>query len=78
MLKCALFEAAQDKLVGMELMHMLKKGQLRVEKGAESLILAEQFYALMPNHPTARDNSPQIVYTRKLMTEPCCACRGEL
>lgn len=58
-------------------MHMLKKGQLRVDKGVESLTLAEQFGALAPNHPAAKDNSPQIVYTRKLTAVTCCACRGE-
>jgi transposase-like protein len=39
------FEAAQSTLVGIELMHMLRKGQLAdgVEQG---LMPAEQFYAL--------------------------------
>jgi putative transposase len=39
------FEAAQSTLVGIELMHMLRKGQLTdgAEKG---LTPAEQFYAL--------------------------------
>jgi putative transposase len=40
------FEAAQSKLVGIVLMHMLKKGQMAVEEGAEGLTPAEQFYAL--------------------------------
>ena len=40
------FEAAQDTLVGIELMHMIKKKQLRVEAGAEGLTAAEQFYSL--------------------------------
>jgi putative transposase len=39
------FDAAQSTLVGIELMHMLRKGQL--EKGAkQGLTPAEQFYAL--------------------------------
>ena len=39
------FEAAQSILVGIELMHMLRKGQL--EDGVEQgLTAAEQFYAL--------------------------------
>jgi putative transposase len=39
------FEAAQSTLVGIELMHMLRKGQL--EDGVEQgLSAAEQFYAL--------------------------------
>jgi transposase-like protein len=39
------FAAAQAALVGIELMHMLKKGQMVVE-GAEGLTAADQFYAL--------------------------------
>ena len=38
--------AAQSALVGIELMHMLKKGQMAIEEGEESLTPAEQFYAL--------------------------------
>jgi transposase-like protein len=39
------FEAAQPTLMGIELMHMLRKGQL--EDGIEQgLSVAEQFYAL--------------------------------
>ena len=40
------FEAAQSTLVGIELMHMIKKRQLIVEEGDEGLTAAEQFYAL--------------------------------
>jgi putative transposase len=40
------FEAAQATLAGIELMHMLKKGQLVREEGAEGLTPVEQFYAL--------------------------------
>jgi putative transposase len=40
------FDAAQSTLVGIELMHMIKKRQLRVEEGNEGLTAAEQFYAL--------------------------------
>jgi transposase-like protein len=40
------FAAAQDTLVGVELMHMIKKRQLGVEEGAEGLTAAEQFYPL--------------------------------
>jgi hypothetical protein len=35
------FEAAQCTVAGVELMHMLKKGQLVVEEGAEGLTLVE-------------------------------------
>jgi transposase-like protein len=40
------FAAAQDTLVGVELMHMIKKKQMVVEEGEEGLTAAEQFYAL--------------------------------
>ena len=40
------FAAAQATLIGIELMHMLKKGQLVGEEGVEGLTPAEQFYAL--------------------------------
>src|SRR5262245_6758661 len=40
------FEAAQSTLAGIELMHMLKKGQLVVEKAVKGLTPAEQFYLL--------------------------------
>jgi transposase-like protein len=40
------FEAAQDTLVGIELMHMIKKRQLVVEAGEENLTAAELFYSL--------------------------------
>ena len=40
------FEAAQDTLVGIELMHMIKKRQMKVEAGAEGFTAAEQFYSL--------------------------------
>ena len=40
------FNAAQDTLVGIELMHRLKKKQRVVEAGDESLTAAELFYSL--------------------------------
>ena len=40
------FEAAQDTLVGIELMHMIKKKQLRVGAGDEGLTAAALFYSL--------------------------------
>jgi putative transposase len=40
------FDAAQSTLVGIELMHMLKKRQLVAEEGNEGLTVAERFYAL--------------------------------
>ena len=40
------FDAAHYTLAGVELMHMLKKRQMRSEEGEESLTPAAQFYAL--------------------------------
>ena len=40
------FNAAQDTLIGIELMHMIKKRQMMVEAGDEGLSIAEQFYSL--------------------------------
>ena len=46
MLGCKAFDAAQDTLVGIERMHMLKKKQMVVEAGDESFTAAELFYSL--------------------------------
>jgi hypothetical protein len=46
MLRFKSFEAAQGTLAGIELMHMLRKGQLVGEEGAGGLTPVEQFYAL--------------------------------
>ena len=40
------FEAAEGTLVGIELMHMIKKKQLVAEAGDEGLTAAELFYSL--------------------------------
>ena len=40
------FAAAQDTLVGIELMHMIKKRQLLIEEGDEDRTAAELFYSL--------------------------------
>jgi len=40
------FAAAQDTLVGIELMHMIKKQQLVAEEGEEHLMAAGLFYSL--------------------------------
>jgi putative transposase len=40
------FEAAQDTLVGIELMPMMKKRQMVVEEGDEGRTAAELFYSL--------------------------------
>src|SRR6266478_5637268 len=52
------FEAAQDTLVGIELMHMIKKRQMVVEEGAEGLTAAEQFYALAASSPHSQGQLP--------------------
>ena len=41
------FDAAQDTLVGIELMHMIKKRQMLVEAGDEDRTAAELFYSLV-------------------------------
>ena len=46
MLGCKAFEAAQDTLVGIELMHMIKKRQMVREAGDEGCTAAELFYSL--------------------------------
>ena len=40
------FAAAQDTLVGIELMHMIRQRQLVVAEGDEGLTVAELFYSL--------------------------------
>ena len=40
------FEAAQDTLVGIELMHIIKKKQMVLEAGDEEFTAAELFYSL--------------------------------
>jgi transposase-like protein len=40
------FDAAQGTLVGLELMHMIKKRQLVIEEGNKGLTAAELFYSL--------------------------------
>ena len=40
------FAAAQDTLVGIELMHMIRQRQLVIEEGDEGLTAAELFYSL--------------------------------
>ena len=46
MLGCKSFDAAQCTLVGVELMHMIKKRQMVVEAGDEGRTTAELFYSL--------------------------------
>jgi hypothetical protein len=46
MLGVKAFDAAQATLVGIELIHMIKKRQWVVEEGNEGLTAAELFYSL--------------------------------
>jgi len=60
------FEAAQDTLVGIELMHMIKKRQLRVEAGDEGLTAAELFYSLAASSPRRQEQLPLHDFPRKI------------
>jgi putative transposase len=51
MLGCKAFEAAQATLIGIELMHMIKKRQMRLEVGDEGRTAAELFYSLAAQSP---------------------------
>ena len=46
MLGCKAFDAAQATLIGIKLIHMIKKRQLAVAEGNDSLTAAELFYSL--------------------------------
>ena len=46
------FHAAKNILAGIELMHMIRKGQLNIA-GVEELSFADQFYALAGKISTA-------------------------
>jgi hypothetical protein len=52
------FDAAQDTLVGIELMHMIKKQQLMVEAGNEGLTAAEHSTSSPLNPHMDRGKSP--------------------
>ena len=56
------FTAAQDTLVGIELMHMIRKKQMVVEPGEEGRTAAEQFTLLPRNLRTDRGNCPSITF----------------
>ena len=64
------FESAQSTLTGVELMHMLRKGQL--VKGVErGLSAAEQFYFWPHNHPTGRGQLTLKHPLRKICDKTC-------
>jgi hypothetical protein len=52
------FDAAHDTLVGIELMHMIKKRQMVVEAGEEGLTAAEVFYSLAASSPPRQEPLP--------------------
>ena len=56
------FGAAQDTLVGIELMHMIRKKQMVVEPGEEGRTAAEQFTLLPRNLRTDRDHYPIMTF----------------
>src|SRR4029434_3914455 len=60
MLRFKAFSAAQDTLVVIELMHMIRKKQMVVEAWEEGLTAAEQFYSLAAESPhrPARKSTP--------------------
>jgi putative transposase len=59
-------EAAQDTLVGIELMHMIKTRQLRVEAGDEGRPAAERFYSLAASSPHRQGQLPLHDLLRKI------------
>ncbi len=70
------FESAQSTLIGIELIHMLRKNQLEdgVERG---LSVADQFYSLVSWSPRqAGFTYPQIVDTPIFATEPVYGAAG--
>jgi transposase-like protein len=60
------FEAAHDTLVGIELMHMLKQRQMRVEAGDEGRTAAARFYALAASSPHSQGQLPLHDLLRKI------------
>jgi len=67
MLGCKSFDAAQQTLAGVELMHRLKTGPLGVEAGVEGLPPAEQFSVLAASPP--RRQGPLHPHS-KFVTKP--------
>jgi hypothetical protein len=59
--------AAQYTRTGIELVHMLKKGQMVVEEGAEGLTPAEQFYTLAASSPAEQGS---LDHASKFATQP--------
>ena len=70
------FAAAQDTLVGIELMHMMKKRQMMIEAGDEGLTGPNSSTPWPLNPSTGRASSPQTLYKPKFATEPYWAIKG--
>src|ERR671930_455012 len=64
------FEAAQDTLVGIELMHMSKKKQLMVEPETKASPRPNSSTLWPCNSPTDRDNCPFMTFCAKFATQP--------
>jgi hypothetical protein len=63
------FEAAQSTLVGIELMHMLRKGSWQM--ALDRVSRRPNSFTLSPHNPlTDGSSSPHIGYTPKIATEP--------
>jgi hypothetical protein len=62
-----------DRLVGIELMHMIKKRQLVLEEGDESLTAAEQCYSLTRNLHPDRGYCPLMTSRAKSAAQPLSA-----
>jgi len=60
------FEAAHNTLVGIELMHMIKKRQRVVEEGEEGRTAAAQFYALAAYSPSRPGQLPLLDLLSKI------------
>jgi hypothetical protein len=63
------FDAAPSILVGIELMHMLRKGQLQAGSNRASP-WPNSSTLWLRNPPPGQEYSPQSIYRRKLATEP--------
>jgi transposase-like protein len=70
------FAAGQATLVGIELMHMIKKRQMVSEAGDEGLTAAEQFYALASSSPHHRWLLTPTSSTRQKLRQNPSARRG--
>jgi hypothetical protein len=66
------FVSAQATLVGIELMHMLRKGQMEGD-AVEAALRPNNSTPWLCNPPPGREHSSQSVYTQKFATQPLLA-----